>query len=113
MPSRARTRASTPRAWRPWFRPTRTMATRPLRSDVAWGMVAPKAARPCPGYRFLGARPTAIRTYFAAMRVSQHEGHGRIPMAEITAALVRDLRDKTGAGMMDCKKALVESGGDM
>ncbi|MCO6419077.1 translation elongation factor Ts [Siccirubricoccus sp. KC 17139] len=34
-------------------------------------------------------------------------------MAEITAALVRDLRDKTGAGMMDCKKALVESGGDM
>jgi elongation factor Ts len=35
------------------------------------------------------------------------------PMAEITALLVRDLRDKTGAGMMDCKKALVESGGDM
>ena len=34
-------------------------------------------------------------------------------MAEITAAMVRDLRDKTGAGMMDCKKALVESNGDM
>ncbi|MFZ4407416.1 MAG: translation elongation factor Ts [Paracraurococcus sp.] len=34
-------------------------------------------------------------------------------MAEVTAALVRDLRDKTGAGMMDCKKALVESDGDM
>ncbi|MEO3472878.1 translation elongation factor Ts [Roseomonas sp. CAU 1739] len=34
-------------------------------------------------------------------------------MAEITAALVRDLREKTGAGMMDCKKALVEAGGDM
>jgi len=34
-------------------------------------------------------------------------------MAEITAALVRDLRDKTGAGMMDCKKALVEAAGDM
>jgi elongation factor Ts len=34
-------------------------------------------------------------------------------MAEITAAMVRDLREKTGAGMMDCKKALVESGGDM
>jgi len=34
-------------------------------------------------------------------------------MAEITAALVRDLRDKTGAGMMDCKKALAESNGDM
>jgi len=34
-------------------------------------------------------------------------------MAEITAALVRDLRDRTGAGMMDCKKALVEAAGDM
>ncbi len=34
-------------------------------------------------------------------------------MAEITAALVRELREKTGAGMMDCKKALTESGGDM
>lgn len=34
-------------------------------------------------------------------------------MAEITAALVRDLREKTGAGMMDCKKALTEAGGDM
>ena len=31
---------------------------------------------------------------------------------EITASLVKDLREKTGAGMMDCKKALVESGGD-
>ena len=34
-------------------------------------------------------------------------------MAEITAALVKDLREKTGAGMMDCKRALTESGGDM
>jgi elongation factor Ts len=34
-------------------------------------------------------------------------------MAEITAALVKDLRETTGAGMMDCKKALVESGGDI
>ena len=34
-------------------------------------------------------------------------------MAEITAALVKDLREKTGAGMMDCKKALGETGGDM
>lgn len=33
-------------------------------------------------------------------------------MAEITAALVKELRDKTGAGMMDCKKALTECGGD-
>jgi elongation factor Ts len=34
-------------------------------------------------------------------------------MAEITAAMVRELRERTGAGMMDCKKALVESDGDM
>ncbi len=34
-------------------------------------------------------------------------------MAEITAALVKALRERTGAGMMDCKKALTESGGDM
>lgn len=34
-------------------------------------------------------------------------------MSEITASLVKELREKTGAGMMDCKKALVENGGDM
>ena len=34
-------------------------------------------------------------------------------MAQITAALVKGLRDRTGAGMMDAKKALVESDGDM
>src|SRR3974390_2973884 len=34
-------------------------------------------------------------------------------MAEITSALVKDLREKTGAGMMDCKKALTETGGDL
>ena len=34
-------------------------------------------------------------------------------MAEITAALVKELREQTGAGMMDCKKALAETGGDL
>jgi elongation factor Ts len=34
-------------------------------------------------------------------------------MAAITAALVKDLREKTGAGMMDCKKALTETEGDI
>ena len=34
-------------------------------------------------------------------------------MAEITAALVKDLREKTGAGMMDCKSALTETDGDI
>lgn len=34
-------------------------------------------------------------------------------MAQITAAMVKELRERTGAGMMDCKKALNENGGDM
>src|SRR5262245_40909651 len=34
-------------------------------------------------------------------------------MAEITAAAIKDLRERTGAGMSDCKKALVEVDGDM
>ncbi|GAB4196231.1 MAG: translation elongation factor Ts [Thalassobaculales bacterium] len=34
-------------------------------------------------------------------------------MAEVTAALVKELREKTGAGMMDCKKALAEVAGDL
>tara|TARA_Y100001968_G_scaffold305037_1_gene320571 strand:- start:44 stop:700 length:657 start_codon:yes stop_codon:yes gene_type:complete len=34
-------------------------------------------------------------------------------MPEITAKLVKELRDKTSAGMMDCKKALIENKGDM
>ena len=34
-------------------------------------------------------------------------------MSDISAAQVKELRERTGAGMMDCKKALVETGGDM
>ncbi|HLK51628.1 MAG TPA: translation elongation factor Ts [Bryobacteraceae bacterium] len=34
-------------------------------------------------------------------------------MAEVTAVLVKDLRERTGAGMMECKKALVEAKGDI
>ena len=34
-------------------------------------------------------------------------------MADVTAGMVKELRDKTGAGMMDCKKALQEADGDM
>lgn len=34
-------------------------------------------------------------------------------MADITAATVKDLRDRTGAGMLDCKKALTETAGDI
>src|SRR5258707_13845960 len=34
-------------------------------------------------------------------------------MAEISAALVKELRDRTGAGMMDCKRGLQDANGDM
>src|SRR5690349_2622174 len=34
-------------------------------------------------------------------------------MAEITASAVKELRERSGAGMMDCKKALTETGGDI
>ena len=34
-------------------------------------------------------------------------------MAEVTASMVKELRDKSGAGMMDCNKALAETSGDM
>jgi elongation factor Ts len=34
-------------------------------------------------------------------------------MAEVTATLVKQLRDQTGAGLMDCKSALIEAGGDL
>ncbi|CAN7427034.1 translation elongation factor Ts [Rhizobium sp. LjRoot30] len=34
-------------------------------------------------------------------------------MSNVTAAMVKDLREKTGAGMMDCKKALAETNGDI
>lgn len=34
-------------------------------------------------------------------------------MAEISAKVVKELRDKTGAGMMNCKKALIENDGDI
>ena len=34
-------------------------------------------------------------------------------MANITASMVKELREQTGSGMMDCKKALQETDGDM
>src|SRR5438045_9434206 len=38
---------------------------------------------------------------------------GALKMADITASMVKDLRDKTGVGMMDCKAALAATNGDM
>ena len=50
------------------------------------------------------ARQTHARAFIDGRRLS---------MANITATMVKELRDKTGAGMMDCKNALTETGGDM
>jgi elongation factor Ts len=47
------------------------------------------------------------------MRIGLNRPKGRQTMATITAAMVKELRDKTGAGMMDCKQALSETAGEM
>src|SRR3954465_2573495 len=47
----------------------------------------------------------------APRRTGRQEGYST--MATITAAMVKDLRESTGAGMMDCKAALTETGGDL
>jgi elongation factor Ts len=44
---------------------------------------------------------------------SKHSNYSNKTMAEISAKTVMDLRSKTNAGMMDCKKALAEASGDM
>jgi len=46
-----------------------------------------------------------FKTYYSLFLLLQ--------MGNITAKLVKDLRDKTGAGMMDCKKALNETDGNV
>src|ERR1700749_4561572 len=48
-----------------------------------------------------------------ALPPSARTGRRTFTMATITAAMVKDLRESTGAGMMDCKAALTETGGDM
>jgi elongation factor Ts len=48
-----------------------------------------------------------------ALRLLNTEFNGRQDMAEITAAMVRQLREDTGLPMMDCKQALSETSGDM
>jgi elongation factor Ts len=47
------------------------------------------------------------------MRIGPQRAKGTQTMATITAGMVKELRDKTGAGMMDCKQALNETSGEM
>jgi elongation factor Ts len=46
-------------------------------------------------------------------RVNPRSSTDEVVMTTISATMVKELRDKTGAGMMDCKNALTETGGDM
>src|SRR6476469_4418526 len=64
-----------------------------------------------------GSKGRACRAAFPPQPSRMREGSNirekDRDMAEITAATVKELRDRTGAGMMDCKKALGETQGDM
>src|SRR5256714_245062 len=53
----------------------------------------------------------ARRAARAAPAANRQEGYST--MATITAAMIKELRESTGAGMMDCKAALTETSGDM
>src|SRR4029077_5168472 len=65
-------------------------------------------------------RSCSLRARSPRSRSDASRGIGDAPgigeahtMAEVTAGLVKELRDKTGAGMMDCKRALGDTGGDL
>ena len=63
-----------------------------------------------------GARPLFLGITPARMgnlRVDDQKDVERTSMAEVTASMVMELRGRTGLGMMECKKALLETGGDM
>jgi elongation factor Ts len=54
----------------------------------------------------------SYRKLFVRNQQSFVKDQGEEDMSEISATLVKELRDQSGAAMMDCKKALVEAGGD-
>ncbi|CAN6564373.1 unnamed protein product [Malus baccata var. baccata] len=59
------------------------------------------------------AKPVATEVKEQPVVVEVKETVEKAPTVAISAALVKQLRDETGAGMMDCKKALSETGGDL
>ena len=69
----------------------------------------PTRSRPRP----LPQRPPAQKPPRPPGRGCRPRCGGEGLMADVTAAMVKTLRERTGAGMMDCKRALVESDGDM
>src|SRR5262245_46946215 len=66
------------------------------------GPTALASASPVPPCKPGGARPTTPTDRITAMANTN-----------VTAQMVKELRDKTGAGMMDCKAALADTDGDM
>ena len=90
------------------------------RSQVITEMVAP-AARPRSSSR--SRKPRKRRAEGPARHIPRTRGAkplfrirnatGVMKMAEITASMVKELRELTGLGMMECKKALEEAGGDI
>ncbi|KAM1046917.1 hypothetical protein PS2_026102 [Malus domestica] len=59
------------------------------------------------------AKPVATEVKEQPAVVEVKETVEKAPTVAVSAALVKQLRDETGAGMMDCKKALSETGGDL
>src|SRR6266480_1869302 len=59
------------------------------------------------------SRPSRKATTSRSRRGRSRSQRRCARMAEISAALVKELRDQTGAPMMDCKRALQEANGDM
>ncbi|KAA8523139.1 hypothetical protein F0562_009562 [Nyssa sinensis] len=59
------------------------------------------------------AKPVSAPTKEQPAAVEAKETVEEPPKATVSAALVKQLREETGAGMMDCKKALSETGGDL
>ncbi|RCV18931.1 hypothetical protein SETIT_3G342900v2 [Setaria italica] len=70
--------------------------------DFAAEVAAQTAAKPPPSAPPLEDKPAETT-----------EAAEKKPAVAVSAALVKQLRDETGAGMMDCKKALAETGGDL
>src|SRR5690606_37714689 len=58
----------------------------------------------------VGSRPIASRPRVGS---TSTRIRGNPPMADITASMVKELRERTGAGMRECKKALTENNGDI
>ena len=68
-----------------------------------------RSAKGAPRPFCLGITPARIGN----LRVVDQKDVERTSMAEITASMVMELRERTGLGMMECKKALTEAGGDL